>query len=197
MSGRPYAAIIRVDGKAVFSVKLVTDRSAVALRSLRTPDGRFATVQGGLYVLPQEIIAALSNSRDERDRNRLMVFDVKGPLKVRPIGWIDQLAWGWSDEKFGQFKRRLSQLAREYSKDVGADDRSTGGIDLNAVERDLRIRAEGEGIKFNIDPAMLKKMQDAPGVTPVILNVTPLVSLPEFLGIEENAPHQPAVLSAR
>jgi hypothetical protein len=70
---------------------------------------------------------------------------------------------------------------------------SPGGIDLNAVEKDLRVRAEGEGMKFNIDPAMLREYQTAPGFVPVIMNIEPLESLPKFLGASEQEKSAAAV----
>jgi len=42
-----------------------------------------------------------------------------------------------------------------------------------------------KGIQFNIDPAMLRQLQNAPGFVPVIINIQPLKSLPEFLEISE------------
>ena len=58
-----------------------------------------------------------------------------------------------------------------------------GGVDFTANKTPLEIQNAGEGIKFNIDPAMLKQLQDAPGFMPVIISIQPLKSLPEFLGL--------------
>ncbi|MBF0123192.1 MAG: hypothetical protein HQL21_07315, partial [Candidatus Omnitrophica bacterium] len=59
-----------------------------------------------------------------------------------------------------------------------------GGIDLTPSKMDLQTTGSGEGIKFNIDPAMLKELENAPGFVPVIMNIQPLESLPMFLGLK-------------
>jgi len=60
-----------------------------------------------------------------------------------------------------------------------------GGIDLTPANMNLQIRNSNGEIKFHLDPAMLKQLQNAPGFVPVIINIQPLKSLPEFLGIKE------------
>ena len=61
-----------------------------------------------------------------------------------------------------------------------------GGIDFNADKINLQIQNQGEGIKFNLDPAMLQQLQNAPGFTPVIINIAPLENLREFLGLQSD-----------
>ena len=61
---------------------------------------------------------------------------------------------------------------------------NTGGIDLTLKRMDLQTTGSGEGITFNIDPAMLQKLQDAKGFVPVIMDIQPLNNLPEFLGVK-------------
>jgi ubiquinone/menaquinone biosynthesis C-methylase UbiE len=61
-----------------------------------------------------------------------------------------------------------------------------GGIDLNAADSTLQVNATGQAMKFHIDPAMLERVENAPGLTPVILNIEPLDSLPAFLGLRED-----------
>ena len=46
-------------------------------------------------------------------------------------------------------------------------------------------RNAGIGIKFHLDPAMMQQLQNAPGFTPIIINILPLNSLQKFLGISE------------
>jgi hypothetical protein len=58
----------------------------------------------------------------------------------------------------------------------------TGGIDLTS-DKVLQVQNNAGEIKFNIDPAMLQKLQNAQGFTPVIINVQPLKDLQLFLGI--------------
>ncbi|MBF0619657.1 MAG: hypothetical protein HQL19_05765 [Candidatus Omnitrophica bacterium] len=59
-----------------------------------------------------------------------------------------------------------------------------GGIDFDMNNIDLDIKSDGQGIKFNMDPAMLQA-GNFDGLVPVILNVTPVTDLPMFLGAKE------------
>jgi hypothetical protein len=61
-----------------------------------------------------------------------------------------------------------------------------GGIDLTPANMNLQTQNNGDGIKFHLDPAMLKQLQNAPGFVPVIINIQPLKSLPEFLGLNQS-----------
>jgi 6-phosphogluconolactonase/glucosamine-6-phosphate isomerase/deaminase/predicted nucleotidyltransferase len=62
-----------------------------------------------------------------------------------------------------------------------------GGIDLTPANMNLQTQNAGGGIKFNLDPAMLERLQNAPGFVPVIINVQPMTDLRQFLGIQDNA----------
>ncbi len=73
----------------------------------------------------------------------------------------------------------------------------TGGIDFKADKINLEVKMdsrqkhsgmttgldEGKGIQFNIDPAMLEQLRNAPGFVPVIINIQPMDNLPAFLGV--------------
>lgn len=87
-----------------------------------------------------------------------------------------------------------NQIGYLYSNDqvVAVDNAQTnaldkaqapGGIDLNADKLDLQLQNGGEAIKFKTDPAMLKRLQDAPGFMPVIIDIQPVSDLRVFLGI--------------
>jgi hypothetical protein len=58
-----------------------------------------------------------------------------------------------------------------------------GGIDLKTAKMNLQVQNEGAQIKFNIDPAMLQRLQNAPGFVPVIINIQPMTDLRVFLGL--------------
>ena len=60
---------------------------------------------------------------------------------------------------------------------------NTGGIDLTPANMNLQTRNLGGEIKFHVDTAMLAQLQNAPGFVPVIINIQPLKSLSDFLGI--------------
>ena len=63
----------------------------------------------------------------------------------------------------------------------------TGGIDLRS-DNALQIRNDGQNkIRFKIDPATLERLRDAPGFTPVIINITPMTDLKAFLGLSPTA----------
>ncbi|MBF0595183.1 MAG: hypothetical protein HQL22_09470 [Candidatus Omnitrophica bacterium] len=59
-----------------------------------------------------------------------------------------------------------------------------GGIDLTADKTSLEIQNTGAAIKFYIDPAMLQQLQSATGFTPVIIDIQPTTSIPQFLGMK-------------
>ncbi|MBF0485725.1 MAG: hypothetical protein HQL16_04335, partial [Candidatus Omnitrophica bacterium] len=59
-----------------------------------------------------------------------------------------------------------------------------GGIDLSADKIHLETRGEnGQEIKFDIDPVLMERLKNAPGLVPVIINLEPANNLPEFFGI--------------
>ncbi len=55
-----------------------------------------------------------------------------------------------------------------------------GGIDLTS-DKVLTAQNNGQGIKFHMDPAQLAQFENAPGFTPVIINMEPLTDLRGFL----------------
>jgi pimeloyl-ACP methyl ester carboxylesterase len=57
-----------------------------------------------------------------------------------------------------------------------------GGIDLTS-NKFLQTQNQGQGIEFHMDPAMFEQLKNAPGFTPVIINIQPLNDLRGFLGI--------------
>ena len=57
---------------------------------------------------------------------------------------------------------------------------NTGGIDLTS-DKALSIQNNGQGIKFHIDPAMLKELQNTPGFVPVIISIQPMMDLKSWL----------------
>jgi hypothetical protein len=64
-----------------------------------------------------------------------------------------------------------------------------GGIDLAREKLPLNVQSAGSGVQFNFDPATVRRFQDAAGLTPVIMNISPMtMSLPTFLGISDNVP---------
>ena len=62
-----------------------------------------------------------------------------------------------------------------------------GGIDLTLAALNLQTQNINRKIRFQIDPAMLKELENAPGFTPVIINIQPMTNLLQFMGLEVNA----------
>ena len=75
----------------------------------------------------------------------------------------------------------------KFKEHVMADraiEANTGGIDFTANKTPLEVQNAGEGIKFHLDSAELVRLQNAPGFTPVIINIQPMVDLRQFLGLK-------------
>ena len=86
------------------------------------------------------------------------------------------------------------------SSNISSTDNNLGGIDFNSDKMNLNVQNNGGEIKFHIDRAMsafgeispnqrfggLQQLQNAPGFSPVIINVQPLKDLPGFLGIKNS-----------
>jgi dienelactone hydrolase len=87
----------------------------------------------------------------------------------------------------GDFKKQLNgqestldNIANlKTSSDEAMKVPENGGIDLTSTN--IGVNAGG-GIRFHIDPAMLAKWENAPGVVPMIISVEPMTDLGKFLG---------------
>jgi hypothetical protein len=106
------------------------------------------------------------------------------------------------DQHFMDLMKRAAAviLTPKANTEAHLDAAMKGGIDLSKVEVDSRFRGNdmvGNGndtrIRFHIDPAQLARLRNASGFVPVIINIQPLKSLPEFLGIAEKAGNSPEV----
>jgi len=88
------------------------------------------------------------------------------------------------------------------------DPAMNGGIDLTPDKMNLQTKTDSsptaqndggmlarddasQGIKFHLDAAQLLRLQNAPGFVPVIINVQPLKSLTEFLGLNLKSSNNP------
>ena len=82
----------------------------------------------------------------------------------------------------------ISGFAAEFDKALLVEDRQfqKGGIDFNPSNLDLEVQNEGGSLKFEINPAQLQQLQNAPGFVPVIINIQPLQNLQLFLGVKES-----------
>jgi len=91
-----------------------------------------------------------------------------------------------SVEQANRFRERQSARAQKIS---ALTTENVGGINLDTTG--LEIRVEGDNFKFDVpvDPQILQNLQREPinGLVPVILNVVPILNLPQFLGVQSTA----------
>ncbi len=66
---------------------------------------------------------------------------------------------------------------------MGTQDK--GGIDLNPSRIDMATKNSDEEIQFDMDPSMLQRLQNASGVTPVVVGIHSLESLQRFMGVSQ------------
>jgi len=77
----------------------------------------------------------------------------------------------------------IFKLSRSKSQD-NAQLAKDGGIDLTPSTLNVQVKSDDNaGIKFNVDSAMLVRLQNASGFVPVIINIQPAQDLGRFLGI--------------
>ena len=62
------------------------------------------------------------------------------------------------------------------------DAQAPGGIDLTRDKMGLQVQNGGQDVQFKFDPAMIQQLQNASGLTPVIIGIHPMTtSVPMFL----------------
>ncbi|MBF0486114.1 MAG: methyltransferase domain-containing protein [Candidatus Omnitrophica bacterium] len=117
------------------------------------------------------------------------------PLKDRLRGLIDKMSAEFGLEGgglTGYYTALPPALTEKISKNdfayPGADSAQAatdlGGIDFNSDQMSLETLGLGAAaIKFNISPALLGELQNAPGLEAVIVNIHPLTALASFLEI--------------
>ncbi len=99
-----------------------------------------------------------------------------------------------ADVKGGKVKIHLFKGFSDDKAMMGVSE--TGGIDLTSGKLPLEVQQAGAPIQafgddnddFNIDPAMLQQLQNAPGFMPVIINIQPMADLKAFLGVGNQDP---------
>jgi hypothetical protein len=65
--------------------------------------------------------------------------------------------------------------------DQAMGEQMNGGIDLKANVMSMQVQGLGDGLKFNIDPVMLKDLERLPGLTPFVIRVAPMNDVRSFL----------------
>lgn len=94
--------------------------------------------------------------------------------------------------KFAKFSRPKSEIIEDTSgelAEIGSKSLKAkkGGIDLNPALLDLQIKRDGNGIPLPMNQQPVTNMK-IDGFLPVIINVTPVMSLPLLLGAHEMTP---------
>ena len=101
----------------------------------------------------------------------------------------DKIVFSANTPAYGTLWKHLYDFSKKQKtrRQDDAMKENTGGIDFNPDKLHVNTQSTGKGIMFNIDPAMLQRIENAPGITPVIINILPLDSLQWFLGIPQSA----------
>ena len=105
--------------------------------------------------------------------NQLLDIGKGGPKLLRASNRNHGNTFILYDRTNGFIRRDQAQVAQ-----------NPGGIDLSPDKMNLKVQNNENEIKFHLDPAMLKQLQNAPGFVPMIINIQPLKSLQIFLGLK-------------
>ena len=89
----------------------------------------------------------------------------------------------------GKVLERLKRLSvtKQHAESLPSEAMlgARGGIDFTPARMKVEDINTGQGIKFHLDPTLLKQLQNAPGFVPVIINIQPMRNLEVFLGLAE------------
>ncbi|MBF0522531.1 MAG: glycerophosphodiester phosphodiesterase [Candidatus Omnitrophica bacterium] len=77
------------------------------------------------------------------------------------------------------------KAASATDKAMATTNAKYGGIDFNPEKMDLQVNGSGNAELKALSPAALEELKNAPGFTPVIINIKPVDSLPAFLGLSQ------------
>jgi len=140
---------------------------------------------------PQEVLAELAKIRENNPQATAnMIY--KASVQEDQIKWRSWRIGHYmipSSQEIGLTNVQAKQISEVWLYVSGIKEtgdvamNKTGGIDLTPANMHLQTKNAGEGIKFHLDPAQLAKLQNAPGFTPVIINIQPMKDLPGFLGM--------------
>jgi len=82
------------------------------------------------------------------------------------------------------------RVDRTVDDDAATAPDRKGGIDFNPALLDLQIKRDEHGIPLPIDPAMIDNI-NINGLTPVIIQLTPITNLPLILGFADSDEIEP------
>ncbi|MEI8012526.1 MAG: hypothetical protein WCI27_08645 [Candidatus Omnitrophota bacterium] len=69
-----------------------------------------------------------------------------------------------------------------FEKKDSAAQHGTGGVDLNPSRMAMVVNQGGAPFEFDLDPAVMARLRDASGISPVIIGIRPVESLAIFMG---------------
>jgi len=107
----------------------------------------------------------------------------QGELGLRPLY---EEAYS-SPEMAVVFPKITETIRNKPAASSAFDTAAKGGIDFVGENLNLETRTSGGEIKFEMDPQQLLELQNAPGFTPVIINIQPMINLRIFLGLKDDA----------
>jgi len=116
------------------------------------------------------------------------------PISSKELKNFPKLVNRWMNEMEIKAQKNSSPLETEASVanifNFSDKELKKGGIDFNPDN--LNIETQGQGIDYNapIDPQLLESLTSSPieGFSPIIFNITPILNLPQFLGLNNSEP---------
>ncbi len=195
----------RIPQGAVLQLNTITNRRTKAdmLRAiLAQPSISKIFSEAQIEHTKAQIEFLLANEKSGPDNSTHTIYQYSEALKTLPaeLASVEQIfeksLFGRTllRHGFGQFEITLKgdsegavlhAVATKGMKDMklNANDAqvANGGINFDPGNIDLQLQSK-ETIPFQMDPAMLKQLQDAAGLTPVILDIQPMTTLRAFLG---------------
>ena len=158
------------------------------------PGGHVLADERDIQALQRDNVFVPTDSR-ERELHEQLRKVATGVYIIDDINRVSQESLiGFLTSQDEQDEAMLIDIARN-SAQISAErihtihkrtDARTGGIDLTS-DKALTVQNNGQGIKFHIDPAQLKELENAPGFVPVIINIQPMSNLRLWLGINSAA----------
>jgi len=142
--------------------------------------------------LPQDIGSSF-NFANRKTLPTLSFFTKGTMVKVRPI---HGKSWAYFTAMYGEdtynsieegkfVLLKLSDHAMNARILNSQGNTDVGGIDLTPANMNLRTQNNGGEIKFHLDAALLRQLQNALCFVPVIINIQPVVNLRTFLGLTD------------
>ncbi|MEI8011941.1 MAG: hypothetical protein WCI27_05605 [Candidatus Omnitrophota bacterium] len=88
------------------------------------------------------------------------------------------------DNDYQNSRSDFAEVIDEKSMDKISPKINTGGIDLTRDHMPVQVKADGQGVQFKFDPAMIQRLRDSSGMTPVIMDIRPMTtSVQDFMSL--------------